>query len=531
MCVDLSQIENGISELQKDHLCNDIKNELVFDSSLNTIDNFNDLLNKIIKETTALYLNHYSTKIGYDILKAECVMIINFILYILLSTQLFEIKNNKIQYENSTFDKKRKKGLLEAIKYLLEGSYLYTTLCIYNEYTYITIIYNSIVNLINEGTYFNGVSILDKNNKKIDFRRLSSEEKYLLRMQILNYYKSHPQALMDDMAKLFNVEIRNIYFVVKKYNENPCVDFRDFNDKKRGPAESFFNVVPAKIFAELVETIVTKMPSDFNIDYATWSGDAVVQFLKEKFNLEVKRSYIYYLFRRFEINSKFGKRINPNCDISEMLEFVRVKYRAICEEAKKRGEVVIFGDETSCIKDYHLRGFSPKGSRAVVMHTTNTKHTGYSLFNIIGPDGFFKMFLIEGTFDAIIFKSCLKRLHEEFPDKKFVLILDNSRVHHAKLVKQWIDKLEKKFQDFIRFEWLPAYCPELNPVEFLNNEFKGYLRKKGSISKEDVVKLSKEYISMYVDGDENEMRQRIINFFKTKECLYSYLVYIDVFKN
>ena len=53
---------------------------------------------------------------------------------------------------------------------------------------------------------------------------------------------------------------------------------------------------------------------------------------------------------------------------------------------------------------------------------------------------------------------------------KIFLILDNLRVHHAKLVKAWLETDEIKQQ--IEVFFLPAYAPQLNPDEYLNCDLK-----------------------------------------------------------
>src|SRR5690606_33840838 len=52
--------------------------------------------------------------------------------------------------------------------------------------------------------------------------------------------------------------------------------------------------------------------------------------------------------------------------------------------------------------------------------------------------------------------------------RKVFLILDNLRVHHAKLVKAWLAKHEDEIEVF----YLPSYSPELNPDEMLNADLK-----------------------------------------------------------
>ena len=52
--------------------------------------------------------------------------------------------------------------------------------------------------------------------------------------------------------------------------------------------------------------------------------------------------------------------------------------------------------------------------------------------------------------------------------KKLFLILDNLRVHHSKIVKEWV----KKNNDKIELFFLPSYSPERNPDEYLNSDLK-----------------------------------------------------------
>ena len=57
-------------------------------------------------------------------------------------------------------------------------------------------------------------------------------------------------------------------------------------------------------------------------------------------------------------------------------------------------------------------------------------------------------------------------------NKKTFLILDNLQVHRAKTVREWAEKHNTQIELF----FLPSYCPELNPDEYLNNTVKTQLR-------------------------------------------------------
>ncbi len=43
------------------------------------------------------------------------------------------------------------------------------------------------------------------------------------------------------------------------------------------------------------------------------------------------------------------------------------------------------------------------------------------------------------------------------------MVLDNARYHHAKMNKEFIEKIKSKLE----LLFLPPYSPELNPIEFL----------------------------------------------------------------
>ena len=52
--------------------------------------------------------------------------------------------------------------------------------------------------------------------------------------------------------------------------------------------------------------------------------------------------------------------------------------------------------------------------------------------------------------------------------RKIYLILDNLRVHHSYVVKDWVEQHKSKIELF----FLPSYSPELNPDEYLNCDLK-----------------------------------------------------------
>ena len=75
--------------------------------------------------------------------------------------------------------------------------------------------------------------------------------------------------------------------------------------------------------------------------------------------------------------------------------------------------------------------------------------------------------IFDGALNTNILIDFLRRLIKG-ASKKLFLILDNLRVHHAKLVKAWL----AEHADAIEVFYLPSYSPELNPDEMANADIK-----------------------------------------------------------
>lgn len=66
------------------------------------------------------------------------------------------------------------------------------------------------------------------------------------------------------------------------------------------------------------------------------------------------------------------------------------------------------------------------------------------------------------NFDATIFLSFLETVLEHYPTGQIVMVLDNARVHHAKLLRPFLEANSR-----LKFLFLPPYSPQLNQIEGL----------------------------------------------------------------
>lgn len=67
------------------------------------------------------------------------------------------------------------------------------------------------------------------------------------------------------------------------------------------------------------------------------------------------------------------------------------------------------------------------------------------------------------SYDAVVFLGFLKNLLSRNSTGKTVVILDNARIHHAKLLQEFL----KENEDHLELMFLPPYSPNLNLIEGL----------------------------------------------------------------
>ena len=68
----------------------------------------------------------------------------------------------------------------------------------------------------------------------------------------------------------------------------------------------------------------------------------------------------------------------------------------------------------------------------------------------------------EQQFNAETFLSFLQELlHYRRNNRKMVIVLDNARWHHAKLIRPWLNEHKR----LIQLEFLPPYSPDFNHIE------------------------------------------------------------------
>lgn len=123
---------------------------------------------------------------------------------------------------------------------------------------------------------------------------------------------------------------------------------------------------------------------------------------------------------------------------------------------------ILFIDE-SMIRDYQAlsRIWFAKGQQKII--PTYGKHHGAKLIGSLDYESGEVFCTQELQYTAKEFLSFLKQLLNKYPNQKLTIILDNARIHHAKLIQPFLEANK----EWLTFLFLPPYSPKLNLIEGL----------------------------------------------------------------
>jgi transposase len=162
--------------------------------------------------------------------------------------------------------------------------------------------------------------------------------------------------------------------------------------------------------------------------------------------------------------------------------WLETTYPAIARRARAVRAVIYWGDETGVSnQDQAGRSYAPKGQTPVVARTA--RRITQSMISAVSNRGLMRFMLYEGALNADGFIALLRRLTKD-AGRKVVLIVDNLKVHKADKVQAWAESHAHEIELF----YLPAYAPDHNPTEYLDNDLKQQLRQQPQPgSKEELI--------------------------------------------
>jgi transposase len=225
--------------------------------------------------------------------------------------------------------------------------------------------------------------------------------------------------------------------------------------------------------ARLVEAIKSACPDQLRIPGLLWTRGAVGELIERECGVRLDLSTVGRYLRRWGFTLKRPSKRALEADPVVVEAWLTDVYPQIKARAARENALILWQDESG-VRLQGLTpqaGYAPKGQRAIAR--VSGKRIGVNMISALANSGQLHFRLFEGRFTAKLFIDFLDRLIRSHPGRKILLICDNHSTHHAKTVKAWVAKRP----DRIELIFLPAYSPELNPDEYLNQDVKRHMRQ------------------------------------------------------
>jgi transposase len=235
--------------------------------------------------------------------------------------------------------------------------------------------------------------------------------------------------------------------------------------------------------SSIVRTIMSKTPDQLEFPFMLWTREAVAELIRDRFRVKLSKWTVGRLLKKWGMSPQkpVKKAYEQQPDV--VRKWLEEEYPRIARKAAREKAEIHWGDEMGVRSDDQIgRTYGKVGQTPVVK--TPGRRFSCQMISTVTNRGTLRFMVFDGKFNAGVLLTFLKRLLKTVKRKIF-LVLDGHPVHKSKKVRRWIAENESKIELFV----LPAYSPELNPDELLNQDVKANaVRKKRASNKEELKK-------------------------------------------
>ena len=343
--------------------------------------------------------------------------------------------------------------------------------------------------------------------KRIDARKLPRDAQDEMRRQAMNMREELGLG-WKEIAAVVGVHISTVLGWSKRYEMEGAAGLKS---KQRGRRYRSGRTLTLAQEWQLRTLIVGRNPNQFQLDFALWNRRAVMELIKTLFDIDMPiRTVGEYLLRwGYTPQRPIKRALEQNPETVE--RWLKETYPSIATRAKAERATIYWGDETAVAEDGHwIRGYAPAGKTPVL--AAPTKRHGLTMISAVSNQGLVRFEFMEGAMNTDWMIAFMEKLIADSQQKVF-LILDNLRVHHAKLLTEWLVEHKEQIEVF----YLPPYSPEINPDEYLNREFKTRLRQGDRAkSKSSLLKKASEFMAFLA-----KTPGRVISYFRHAPVQYA----------
>jgi transposase len=235
--------------------------------------------------------------------------------------------------------------------------------------------------------------------------------------------------------------------------------------------------------------IVERTPDQLGLPFALWTSRAARELIARRLGKRLGLTAVQLYLQRWGMTPQKPLVRAKERQPAAIAAWMATTYPAIARRARAARAVIYWGDETGISNQDQIgRSYAPKGKTPVMARTA--KRITRSMISAVSNRGLMRFMLYEGALNADRFIAFLRRLTKD-AGQKVILIVDNLKVHKADKVQVWVESHAHEIELF----YLPAYAPDHNPTEYLNNDLKQKLRQQPQPgSKDELTKRTRSVL-------------------------------------
>lgn len=342
--------------------------------------------------------------------------------------------------------------------------------------------------------------------EKIDARTLKPEVQEQLRKQAIHLrQKGHS---VEQIAAILDVNSRTVYRWWQLYRRGGVKSIRI---RRRGRPTGACRRLSVEQEKQIQRLIRDKQPDQMKLPFALWSRIAVQQLIQQLWAMRMPiRTVGEYLKRwGFTPQKPFRRAYEQNPKLVK--QWLEEQYPGIARRAKQEDAEIQWADETGlCNGSYYGRSYAPRGQTPAIRLPARPQRI--NLISTVTNQGKVRFMVYRDTMTAQTMIRFMRRLLKDVGRKVF-LIVDNLRVHHSKLVREWLEEHREQIEVF----YLPSYSPELNPDEYLNCDLKvGVHTGVPATSKSELARKAIGHLRML-----QKRPARVAKYFKHPKIAYA----------
>lgn len=297
--------------------------------------------------------------------------------------------------------------------------------------------------------------------EKINLTSVNSETREIIKKQVVSMLKKGKKH--TEIAETVGISKYAVDRISSMYKRKGTSYIKE---KKRGRKFGEKRLLTPEQEKEIQRIIIDKCPNQLKLSFMLWTRAAVCQLIKDKYGITITLRNMSEYLKRWGMTCQRPTKKAYFQDNVKLNKFMHETYPAIVEQAKKEDAEIYWGDETGINNQaYHVKGYSPKGKTPEI--ASFNKIEKINMISAITNHGTCRFMCYEENMTQQLFIDFMERLIKD-ADRKVLFIVDNLKVHHGKIVKEWLDNHKNEIELF----FTSPYSPEINPDEYLNHNLK-----------------------------------------------------------